>query len=131
MMALDVAVVLDLRGRSGGHRLLVVEVESNTPGVSNLLEYWSRPNADRITEEFAHGFVLQTEQDGPHRSRMFFFATNKAADAREWVQAIHSILVGPQTLEAFLGEEVNIAARSDAPGRGRQAQRRGLKKYSS
>ena len=34
-------------------------------------------------------------------------------------------------LEAFLGEEVNIAARSDAPGRGRQAQRRGLKKYSS
>lgn len=26
MMALDVAVVLDLRGRSGGHRLLVVEV---------------------------------------------------------------------------------------------------------
>lgn len=84
-------------------------MESNTPGVSNLLEYWSRPNADRITEEFAHGFVLQTEQDGPHRSRMFFFATNKAADAREWVQAIHTILVGPQTLEAFLGEEVNIA----------------------
>lgn len=72
--------------------------------ISGYLEHWSRPNADRIVEEFQHGFLLQTAKEGAQAGRMFFFVTERESESRRWVAAIHSVLQKPQSLEDFLGE---------------------------
>ncbi|CAJ1416717.1 unnamed protein product [Effrenium voratum] len=74
--------------------------------VSGFLEHWSRPNADRIAEEFQYGFALETARHAPHGGRVFFFATERATESRRWVAAILSVIEKPQRLEDFLGEDV-------------------------
>ena len=85
----------------------------STPStVSGYLEYWARPNAESIIQEFQHGFLLQTAKEGTQAGRIFYFVTERESESRRWVGAIQSILQKPQSLEDFLGEDLGLSFAS-------------------